>query len=59
MPKCPFCGHVLADAWVKRQGASLLGKARGASKARGNARQAANTRWERERAKAKGAVSQN
>jgi hypothetical protein len=50
MPKCPFCGRVLADAWIQRQGASLMGKARGPSKARANASQAAHTRWERARA---------
>jgi hypothetical protein len=58
MSKCPFCGHVLADDWLKRQAASLMGKTKGPAKARANAREAADARWERARAaKARGADS--
>jgi predicted phage gp36 major capsid-like protein len=45
--KCPFCDHILEDAWVKKMGASLMGKASGESKARGHSvtSQAAAKRW--------------
>lgn len=34
MARCPYCGKVLKDRWVKKQGAALMGKASGAAKAR-------------------------
>lgn len=46
MAKCPHCHKVLSDAWVKRTGAALMGKAGGEAKARSNAQAAANKRWE-------------
>jgi hypothetical protein len=46
MAKCPFCHRILSDAWVKKEGASLMGKsAKGKAKRRKNASEAANTRW--------------
>jgi len=51
MAKCPNCGVVLSDTWVKKNGASLMGKSGGKAKARSNARAAANARWKRHKAK--------
>jgi len=42
---------VLSDTWVKKNGASLMGKSGGKAKARSNARAAANARWKRHKAK--------
>ena len=46
--RCPYCDHVLEDAWVKKMGAALMGKASGEAKSRGSAvaRGAAKKRWE-------------
>jgi hypothetical protein len=46
--RCYHCGKILEDAWLKRQGAALMGKASGESKARSPemARKAALARWE-------------
>jgi hypothetical protein len=51
MARCYHCGKVLEDAWLKRQGAALMGKASGERKARSPelARKAALARWERTR----------
>jgi hypothetical protein len=48
MARCYHCGKVLEDAWLKRQGAALMGKASGERKARSPelARKAALARWE-------------
>jgi hypothetical protein len=48
MARCYHCGKVLDDAWLKRQGAALMGKTRGEAKARSPevARKAALARWE-------------
>jgi hypothetical protein len=50
MAKCPYCKHVLEDSWLKKMGASLMGKTGGASKARSleATRAAANKRWQKE-----------
>jgi hypothetical protein len=45
MARCPFCDRVLDDAWVKKAGATLMGRASGASKARTNSKAAADKRW--------------
>jgi hypothetical protein len=48
MARCPFCNKVLRDDWVKREGASLMGKAaKGKRKKRHNAAEAAAKRWEK------------
>lgn len=49
MAKCPFCNHILEDVWLKKIGATLMGKASGVSKARSNASSAADERWTQER----------
>ena len=51
MARCYHCGKVLEDAWLKRQGAALMGKASGERKARSPelARKAALARWEHAR----------
>jgi hypothetical protein len=48
MARCYHCGKVLDDAWLKREGAALMGKASGERKARSPelARKAALARWE-------------
>jgi hypothetical protein len=43
----------LDDGWLKRNAASLMGKTDGKVKARTNAKQAAQARWDKERAKQK------
>jgi len=44
--KCPFCHSILSDELIKREGASLMGKAaKGKKKQRPNAVQAAAQRW--------------
>jgi len=45
MARCPHCHKILSDAWVRKHGASLLGKTGGKAKARNNASAAANKRW--------------
>jgi hypothetical protein len=50
--RCPFCNALLDTFWVRRQGASLLGKAGGAAKRRFNAKQAAEARWAKARERA-------
>jgi hypothetical protein len=51
MAKCPFCQQILSDDWVKKEGASLMGKsAKGRSKRRKNASDAARQRWQNENA---------
>jgi hypothetical protein len=48
MAKCPFCSKVLSDDWVKKEGASLMGKsAKGKAKRRKNAQDAARLRWDK------------
>jgi hypothetical protein len=53
MAKCPYCNHVLEDFWLKKMGASLMGKSSGASKARSRAvtSAAAKKRWRKEKVK--------
>jgi hypothetical protein len=47
MAKCPFGHRILSDAWVKKEGASLMGKsAKGKAKRRKNAQEAARMRWD-------------
>jgi hypothetical protein len=56
MARCPHCHKILSDAWVKREGASLMGKARsGRAKARSHeqAAGAALLRWDQEGRKRK------
>jgi hypothetical protein len=48
--RCPFCNEILDDAWVKSQGASLMGKEGGKVKKRANAREASQIRWAKDRA---------
>lgn len=47
MARCPHCGQILSDYWVKKVGASLMGKTGGKAKARNNAAAAAKARWAR------------
>lgn len=49
MARCPKCGEILDDAWVKKAGATLMGKSGGANKARNNAQAAAKKRWKKEK----------
>jgi hypothetical protein len=54
MARCPHCHQILSDKWLKREGASLMGKARsGAAKARSKEKStgAALLRWDQERKK--------
>jgi hypothetical protein len=52
--RCPFCNAILDERWVRKCGASLMGKAGGAAKARSTAQSSALKRWDKERAKPKG-----
>jgi hypothetical protein len=47
MARCPFCDEILSDDWVRKQGASLMGKKSGENKARTSeiAAAAATQRW--------------
>jgi hypothetical protein len=47
MARCPFCNEILSDAWLKKMGATLMGKASGESKARSSevTSAAASKRW--------------
>jgi hypothetical protein len=47
MSKCYHCGKILSDAWMIKQGASLMGKSGGPLKARSRkqAQVAAKKRW--------------
>jgi len=47
LARCPFCNEILPDKWLKKNGASLLGKSGGKAKARNNASAAANARWKK------------
>ena len=53
MARCPHCDEILSDEWLKKMGATIMGKASGESKARtkGAAKGAAKTRWKKERNK--------
>lgn len=53
MSKCYHCGKVLSDDWIRKQGASLLGKKGGTNKARSReqAQAASRARWEKARKK--------
>jgi hypothetical protein len=53
MARCPFCNEILEDAWLKKMGATLMGKASGESKARGHGpmKAAAKKRWRKEKLK--------
>jgi hypothetical protein len=53
MARCPFCNKILSDVWIKHEGAALMGKASGQSKARSRAqaKAASRTRWDHEREK--------
>jgi hypothetical protein len=53
MARCPHCNEVISDKWIRKNGASLMGKAGGRAKARNNASAAAKARWARAREKAK------
>jgi hypothetical protein len=54
MPRCYHCGEILSDEWLKKIGASLMGKKGGKAKSRGKggARKAANALWAKRRAEA-------
>ncbi len=45
--RCPHCDHILSDEWLKKVGASLMGKKGGAAKARSReqTQAAARSRW--------------
>jgi hypothetical protein len=51
MSKCYHCGKILADAWIIKEGASIMGRTGGQTKRRKNAREAALTRWKQARKK--------
>lgn len=55
MSKCYHCGKILSDDWIRKEGASLMGKKGGANKARSReqAQAAANARWKAEKKKKK------
>jgi hypothetical protein len=54
MSRCYHCGKILKDSWIKSEGARLMGKTTGPSKARPTtAARAAQTRWAKAKAKAK------
>jgi len=53
MARCPYCDHVLSDNWIRKNGASLLGKSGGKAKARNNASDAARVRWKKVKEKEK------
>lgn len=55
MSRCYHCGEILSDEWVRKQGASLMGKKGGQAKARSSeqARAANKVRWDRQRRKNK------
>jgi hypothetical protein len=47
MSRCYHCGKILSDEWIKREGARMMGKTSGESKARNReaASKAAKSRW--------------
>ena len=47
MARCPHCNEILEDAWLKKIGATLMGKQGGSTKVRPRplARKAAKARW--------------
>lgn len=47
--RCPHCRRALDEEWLRKQGAALMGKKGGKTKARNSelARKAANERWAR------------
>lgn len=51
MARCYHCGKVLSDDWIRKQGASLLGRKGGLVKARTSeqAREASRVRWNKVR----------
>jgi len=51
MSRCPFCGKILPDDWLKAEGASLMGKSGGPAKARSSASAsaAAQIGWQKRR----------
>lgn len=52
MARCPFCHKILSDEWLKKEGASVMGRsAKGKRKARDNAKEAAKSRWVKRRKK--------
>ena len=52
MPRCYHCGEILSDEWIKKQGASLMGKTGGLTKSRGSkgGKKAADAKWAKVRA---------
>jgi hypothetical protein len=53
MSRCPACGNILPDEWLRSEGAALLGRKGGQNKARTGAKEAARARWRESRAKKK------
>lgn len=55
MARCPFCNEILEDSWLKKMGASLMGKASGVVKARSRevTSAGAKKRWKKEKDKRK------
>jgi hypothetical protein len=53
--RCPHCDGILSDDWVKKAGATLMGRASGASKARASKQMkaAAKVRWRGKKKKKK------
>jgi hypothetical protein len=47
MARCYHCGAILSDDWIRKQGASLMGKKGGETKARTReqAKAAGKARW--------------
>jgi hypothetical protein len=44
--RCPHCNHILSDAWLRKVGASLMGKVGGSVKRRRTSgKVAAQARW--------------
>jgi hypothetical protein len=53
MAKCPMCGKILEDAWLKKVGATLMGKSSSPGKGytRLTSQAAARKRWSKARKK--------
>jgi len=51
MIRCPHCHKVLSEGWLKKIGASLMGRSGGEAKARSEkvARAAAQARWAKQK----------
>jgi hypothetical protein len=51
MSRCIYCGKILPDEWIIREGASLMGRRGDKSRSTENAQKAARARWAKEKRK--------